>query len=465
MKVGLKLIVIASVLTLSIALAIPIAKAGDTLILEVSPFEGGTDLRFGNSYTTDPYITKEVTFDITCDTGEKYQLIQTISSPIVNEKNEPINPDYLVVYALNDYRNKYGTLYVEQEKQLSTAREIIYYSDSGNSDSFKLGYTLKLNPDIKPGSYRGELAFILEPIDSTRSPVNKVLNIFIDIIPGKLSVEIKTATGGKFINLKSGKPNLKEQDVLVSIKGGLNDRYTITQVAEAIDEENKPVDNLIQYIVRENRKGEATSVFTDIKLRQPQDIYKSSGEPDDFLITYSFGDLSKEKAGLYRVSLSFYLNGPDLSAPELIDTVTLEAENEKIFELTVVPEMGGTLNFRDIKPYEPPRINSVTVEIKSNIGKRYQVTQKVPTEFMLADGYKIPKKYFTLRMESSETKGTINCPDKTEVGIGDGEAMVLFVSDDGGSSDSFKIIYELATPPDLHAGDYSAQILFSLSEI
>jgi len=43
--------------------------------------------------------------------------------------------------------------------------------------------------------------------------------------------------------------------------------------------------------------------------------------------------------------------------------------------------------------------------------------------------------------------------------------MSLFISDEKGSPDKFKVIYELSIPPDLKAGDYSTRITYSITAI
>ena len=148
---------------------------------------------------------------------------------------------------------------------------------------------------------------------------------------------------------------------------------------------------------------------------------------------------------------------------ELIGELGLEVENERIFELVIIPpDQKTTIEFRNLKPKEPPQRNEVIIEIKTNLGKPYQVTQNVLSELTNKEGDIIPFKYFTITLESLDTKGNLEISGKQPVRKGD---TILFISDQQGSSDKFKIIYELSTDWKIKAGDYSTRISYSLLEI
>ncbi|MDP2754026.1 MAG: hypothetical protein Q8P40_06495, partial [Nitrospirota bacterium] len=71
---------------------------------------------------------------------------------------------------------------------------------------------------------------------------------------------------------------------------------------------------------------------------------------------------------------------------------------------------------------------------------------------------------FTCRIEAvGTTKGRLKLEQKLT--IEKQRDMSLFISDSEGSSDSFKVIYELTPPPDVQAGDYSTTLIYSLLEI
>jgi hypothetical protein len=254
--------------------------------------------------------------------------------------------------------------------------------------------------------------------------------------------------------------------VLINIPAGMGKQFRIVQSIseQLISAEGNRLDwQAVKFIGRGAQKGMLINEATALSNRQ-QIIYTSSvrGEADSFEIEYSLGDLSLQKEGCYRSNIKYFLDGPDAQM-RLLETISLEVEHPRLFELMVTPEnKQGILRFEALKPKEPPKTNEVTIEIKSNLGKRYQVSQNIYSDLMDKQGNVIPAKYFTAKTESLDTKGALRFLGREAIKKGD---AALFISDEKGSSDKFKIIYELTIPADVPAGDYSTRISYSLSEI
>ncbi|MDD5254795.1 MAG: hypothetical protein PHR11_01925, partial [Candidatus Omnitrophica bacterium] len=195
-------------------------------------------------------------------------------------------------------------------------------------------------------------------------------------------------------------------------------------------------------------------------------VYTSSlqGAADSFVLQYALGNLSQQKAGRFRTKIKYVLEGVGFSKTQLLETLNLEVENPQMFELIVSPEsQKGTIEFLNLRPTESePKRNEIAIEVRSNTGRRYQVTQNVYSDLVNKAGEPIRAKYFTLRTESIDTLGSLRFPGAQQVQKG---YTVLFVSDKKGSSDKFKVIYELAPSRDLKSGDYSTRITYSLSEL
>lgn len=433
--------------------------------LSVRPYEGGFNLDYGNLGPASGRINKEVTINITSDIAKQYRLVQMLLEPLSTMQGSTISGNNFFVYGIRG-SNQFGTLNVEQEVPVGLARQVLYTSNqTGVSDSFTLVYSLGVPADIEPGSYRGRISFTLEPIDSTQSPVTTVLNIFAEV-KVESAVEIKTSLGTKDIILRPGREDTSSCDVIVNIQGGFGKQFRILQAPDEqpVSLEGQLLDwEAVKFIGSDAQKGMVVSESTPLANRQ-QIIYTSSprGEADTFVISYILGDLSTQKAGIYRSKIKYILEGIGFGSARLIDILNLQIENPRVFDLTVSPEMGGSIRFRELKPNQPPKIQEVTFEVKSNIAQQYQVTQNAASLLTSKEGKVISKEYFTLRQESLDTKGTLKCPNKIEVKEGQ---MVLFISDPLGSPDKFKVIYELTVPRDIYSGDYYTNFTYSVSEI
>ncbi|MCK9603387.1 MAG: hypothetical protein M0R66_03425 [Candidatus Omnitrophica bacterium] len=435
--------------------------------LRVRPYEGGYDLRYHNIDFEMGRQNKEIVVDITSDINKQYRLIQVLQEPLTNEQGTRIPENSFTIYALHG-TNKYGTITTESDTPVFLGRSIIYTSNQqGLSDSFTLVYGLTLLDGQEPGSYRGRLQFTLEPIDSTQESRTVILNIFAEI-EAKSRIEITTASGSKVLRLQTATPEKRSQDIVVNILGGLGRQFKIMQSLNQplISSEGSELQpQYIKFMVRDATVGTGPTQPQPLSL-QDSLIYTSGirGQQDTFTVTYSLEDLAGQPAGNYSTYIKYFLEGADLQQTGLIDTLRLEVENPRIFDLEINPELGGRIEFKDLKPRQPPKAYEVLVEVKSNTSRRYQVSQKITSGLVNKQGYEIPSQYFTSRTEGvagikGATKQDQGQPVNKEKDI------TLFISDDEGSPASFKVIYELTPPPDVQAGDYSATLVYSLLEI
>lgn len=431
--------------------------------ISVSPYEGGTDLQFGKVKNYGQYVSKELTINITSDIGKQYQLIQTAIEPLSNDKGMSLSQDNFIVYGIRG-SNKYGTLSAEQESPVSRSRSLVYTSNpEGNSDSFNLVYVLKNPFSVSSGPYRGRIAFILEPINSTQEPVTAILNVLADL-DIESGIEIKTATGSNVISLSSSQRDTFSNSVLVEIKGGMGNKFKIFQLLpqpfESVEGRRLPWE-AVNFRISEAKYGSGPTQPIALSQRQ-ETIYSSgaTGEADRFVVTYNLVEPEKQKAGRYKANIKYYMESP--ISNELLGNFDLEAEISRVFDLIITPELGGAIEFRNLKPQEAPRQSEVIIAVNSNTGKQYQVSQQVTSGLVNIEGKNIPSENFTLRQESLSTKGTLQATDSTPVRMGE---TVLFLSDKEGSSDKFKVIYELIPSLDIMAGSYSTRITYSISEI
>lgn len=441
--------------------------AQETFSLSVNPYRGGFDLRFDKITPDMGRVNREVTVRITSNLAKQYRLTNTFLQPLTTLEGSRLPEGCFVVYGIRG-SNSFGTLNVEQEVPvMSGGRQILYTSNkSGNSDSFTLVYSILPSPNIVSGSYKGRLGFTLEPIDSTHDSVTVILEISAEF-EIESSIEIKTATGSKVISLQWDREDNRSCAVAFNIKGGFGKQFRILQLVneQPISSEGNLLGwEAVTFRGMDAQRGMAINEDTPLSNRQ-QIVYTSSaaGEADSFILEYKLGDLLQQKAGKYRANIKYMLEGIAFPQMKLIDTLSLEVENPRIFDIAIYPEnQKGTIEFLNLRPTDEPKKNEMVIEVKSNTAKQYQVTQNVYSELVNKAGEVIRAKYFTLCTQNLDTKGTLKLPAPEQVKKG---YTVLFVSDNKGSPDKFKITYELAVSRDIKAGDYSTKITYSLSEL
>lgn len=430
--------------------------------LSYSLTEGGFQLKLSPDN-----VYRGVRIQVNSDVSKRYEIVQKIVKPLEHREDRSLTiRDNFVVRGIVG-SNRYGSLRLNVTDTPVIVSDVVYVSDAaGDADSFSVLYGITRIEDIQPGVYSGRISFTLNAIGSSLPPVTRILEVEVSVSgDGKAGVRISTASGSRNIYL-STKKNAASSDVAVNIKGNFNRPFSIKQVIPSAIEslEGETLDfSALNFVVRGAAKGSAPSAVIPV-VPAPQEVYSfsSAGESDkNLVITYSLADISRQKAGKYRGRIDYILDVSGMQTK--IESLYLDIEVERIFELAITPQgQGFSIEFRDLKPLAPPKESSLLIEVRTNTGKPYQVSQDISMDLTNKAGDSIAGKYFTIRTEGAGNKGSLKIPAKQEVKKG---STVLYVSDSNGSADKFKVIYELTCPKEIKAGDYSTNAAFSLLEM
>ncbi len=430
--------------------------------------EGGSRLEFDrNNYS------RGITFTTSNDTANnRYEIRQRFESPLRNRDNPSvIITDNFVVRGLRG-SNRYGDLRLPSGDTAVKNDELIYVSNpAGTADAFTLVYGVINSQDIAPGYYTGRVTLILNPINSSALPVTKVIEVYVNIPNdgGSLSVTVAPAEGASSIILNPSDTNdlRGSGNAVVTINSSFSGPFRIMQLfpQPIQSQDGKIIDNRgLLFNVPDAQRGVAINQPTPVS-NSIQTIYSSrpDGSADKaFIIAYSLADPLNLVAGNYHSRIQYFLesSGKQIN----LGALDLEIRQERIFEISVAPQdQRYNIDFANLKPSDGPRLNEVLIEVRSNLGRPYQVTQNVLSELENGNGDKIPAENFSVQtLTENNTKGSLKVNSKIPVEKGN---LLLFVSDPDGSADKFKIIYELICPKDLKAGNYSSRITYTLTEI
>jgi hypothetical protein len=459
-----KIIIFGLILASSGIFCLPAQAAFD---LSYSFNEGGSRLEFDRIN-----FSRGITFTTLNDTGNRYEIRQRIESPLRNRDNPSVTIGNNFVVRGFRGSNKYGDLRIPTGDIAVRNDELIYVSSpAGAADSFILVYAIANSQELAPGYYIGRISLILNPINSSALPVTQVIEVYVNIPNdgGSLSVSVAPAEGASSIILNPSESNdlRGAANAVVTINSSFNGPFRIMQMLPGPiqSQDGKVIDNNnLLFSIPDAQKGVAIKQPTLVSSNI-QTIYSSrpDGSADKvFTIAYSLADSLSLVAGNYRSRIQYLLE----SAGKQINlgALDLEIRQERVFEISISPQdQRYSIDFANLKPSDGPRLNEVLIEVKSNLGRPYQVTQNVLSELASGEGEKIPSKYFSLQtLPVNNVKGSLKILNKIPVEKGN---ILLFVSDTDGSADKFKVIYELTCPADLRAGNYSSRITYTLTEI
>lgn len=440
--------------------------AADTFNFSYTLTEGGYQLAL------DPAnLFKGITLTVDSSIAVRYEVIQRIIQPLTNRDNPgQLIQGNFVVRGISG-SNRLGNLRFSTANMPVRSEDIIYSSDTaGSADSFSLVYGLENVENLQPGYYSGRISFTLNPVGSSQQQITKILEVYVSITDqgrAKPRVEISASSGSKSITLNSNQEKKQAAgDVLVKINSTPKKQFSIIQfMPEPVEsEEGNVIDNeTVNFVVKNTTKGTSIDKI-NVLSSAPQSIYTSGidgGTDNSFVITYLLGDLAKQKTGKYKSRIQYLWE--EAGAQVKIDSLELIIDNERIFDLIASPQdQKYVIEFRDLKPLGPPKMSEVILEVRTNIGKPYQINQEVSSELVNKEGQGISSKYFTFYTENIDSKGNLKFIEKQEVKKG---SIILFTSDNQGAPAKIKVVYELATPMEVRAGDYSANVTYSLLEM
>lgn len=468
------------------AIALPQDCCFAAFSLSVQPFGGGYDIRFGRLAANDAKEVKELTISVTTDIGKQYRVYQRIESPLRTADGTDVEPNQLKMFTLINSNSK-GTLERMEEYPVMLSDTLLYTSNSaGESDSFKVAYTLTPSASQADGSYYGRVTYILRAIDSAQDQVIETLNMYADL-SNEGSVQISTDTGSRRIRISSRDVErlsaAQYPQVKISVKGNMGARYRIYQElkdAQLKSDTGQEFDlSKVAFEAFDTKTNTMLNKGDLSYLRTKTLVYSSddTGTSTDVIITYGpTKDFTQQKASFYTGSIEYYLEIDRARAfiePGFIDAVDLEFEVEPIFGILTfavsedgqVQKEGSTLLRFGIVGFKAgTKESKVRLKVNSNLGRPYLVTQKLATPLENEQGDKIPDELLTFETKKAgETKGNVKFAEETK--FESEKDISIFVSNSAGESDEFDITYKLRVTPDTHGGDYSTQISYSLSEL
>ncbi|MCM8774392.1 MAG: hypothetical protein NC820_06640 [Candidatus Omnitrophica bacterium] len=428
--------------------------------ISVNLFEGGQSLRFSR---VDSSIVRsqEVRIRINSLEAAQYQVYQRVIEPFVNERGERLDMQALTSKTLLG-SNSQGALYHTEEMSLSYGDELLYTSDTqGNSDSFRIIYTVRGNKLNASGSFLGKILYTVRQI-AGREEKTYILNVYIDASE-EFNIEANTSSGRDIVKLNTKSKQEMEGYLRISFKGNLNKEVKLYQVLEDLpqNELRETIDKeVIKFSVSANDESKV-SYRSPTGLEKKQVLLYSSNQPEDNVYVRFFLDEEKiksQKAGSYKSKLIYIL---ERDGEERSFYLNLEVDVQPIFTLeTILPPEG--MYFTNLLPTSPPQVKEVEVIVKTNLGKPYMVIQTINNPLTNEEGKEIPCNYLTMRQEIIEgSPYKVQFSEFTSLPLGD---TPLIISNDKGEPIRFKVTYRLKPYSGMFAGNYSTRVNYSLAE-
>ena len=431
------------------------------LNLSVISVDGSTSLRLGR-VISGLDNKKQLRVRITATDGVQYQVFQRVVEPIVNEKGENMDLQALETATLPN-SNGAGTLYLQNIERLGMGEQLVYTSGQGGvSDEFQIAYSVR--PDLLnvTGNLSGKIAFTVRPIGAG-SPQQVLVNVFLESA-SDWKVAVRGGRTADRVRVKDTDTTPDKADfVKISFSGNVGQEVRIYQEADALPQ-NQMADELGSDVLKfgvDSKVSDSVRINGLTSFGRTRVLLYSGRNTEDEVTVYFLTDPQKValmNAGFYAGKIRYIIERDNVSTPLSVD---LECQVEPFFvmDLELPPE---GVRFANILPTNPPVDKEVTVTVRSNIHKAYQVAQSLTSLMVNNKGEEIKKEYLTFKVEIPEgQQGRTRYTDFSPIETGE---YPVFSSDAEGTPAVFKVTYRLKGYTQMPGGEFNAPIRYSLNQ-
>ena len=428
--------------------------------LTADPLQGGTTLRFGGIDTIGE-VNRDVRIRVNTNESQQYQIYARLIDPLTNEQGQTLGPTAIKLYGMPG-SNGSGSLYIQTPQNLSQAEDLLYTSSpNGDSDSFTVVYQTRNDWVTLGGNFNGRILFTVRGGGSQETAI---LNISLDKT-SELKVNFEGPNHSKTIELSQR--DLKSLDlptVEVSINGNPGGLIRIYQEVNSLPSDSTAAEVNPQLIKTQTISDDHDSpvINAPTNLTRGRNLLcESSKSTSACIVKFELDPeiFSEHPQGDYRSQIKFIAQGDSILEEESFD---LHVAIEPNIEMSVVLPPEG-MKFGDVVPGLEPKISEVTVNIKSNLGRPYMISQRVVSAMTNQSGDTVPPEYFTIKTDSLDGgpgKGAFDSFQSVKPGD-----STIFFSDNKGSSTQFKVFYRLKSSSNMKPGNYTTSITYSLGEI
>lgn len=127
----------------------------EPVFLVTSDSEEGGNIPLGPVGPGGGTSTKSATVSVRTNSGRPYRIIQRLEQKLLNDRGAGVAEEP-VLFTVTDGVNG-GRSEVRQPAPLTTERTVIFSSDSGEPDDFRILYTVSSGRMIPAGSYRARV--------------------------------------------------------------------------------------------------------------------------------------------------------------------------------------------------------------------------------------------------------------------------------------------------------------------
>lgn len=405
----------------------------------------------------------EVTIEISNTASVQYQLLQVLSSPLVNERGATLDASSVVIEM---QESPSGTVRFRGASPMPAGTTELFISDAnGQRETLQLLYGLVSAALPQAGTYVGAIAYTLQTVDGS--------SVKISTVPIRLTVQpivsLSVAPGSddrlRFPGLEPGQV-VPPQRLVVLIARNTAEPIQVTQsVEEPLVNERGDALPLSALSVSAASEGVAvpeTAVTPRMTMLASE---AASGASRRLELSYHVTVPPDQRAGVYRGLLRLALVGGSAAAGGAVGlALPIEMEVLQVLSLSVGQAAGESLalQFQRLERGEASDPQTLQFEIRANTGKPYGVFQELSHILVTDEGRQLGEGSFTCAGAGASGPGTSQLAAEQPVPLG---KSLIFQSDPSGSPTTFSVVYRVSIPKYAAAGVYRSSLVFIITPL
>jgi len=368
-----------------------------------------------------------------------------------------------------------GTSDFEIKDNLSSLPRTIFESDgTGTGEVLTLELEVTVPDDIFADNYEGEieLSFYLNEqlVDSQRIRLTFSVEPVIEITV----VEPETRTPITLIDFKDLVLPMETatSEIKLSVSTNLGKRFRIEQemndpfINDRNQERISYPEFLSYQVQKESSRGQLYTSDKELFQYEKQTLYVSSedGREDTLNIYYFLSNVPDLVYGVYSSVLQFKVvpyDAANLFEEQSLDVLVSFRVEKMLFVKTTPIDKEKWISMGAMGKEQKELNRAYHVEVTSNVGERYVVKQDFLQPVINQEGREFQKELVLLKADGGKN-GEVLVKGFTPVIY---EEMLLFESDEKGSSDSFDVFYKIKNASSAIGGRYSSTIRIFVEQI
>jgi len=436
--------------------ALPQAHA--TVSLSFSSLRGGSaEIDLGDVGPDRGVAHDEVTVQMTSAAAEQYRLTQVVSSPLINERGTMLDPSALVQEVSGGHS---GTVRFQGAVPLAPHPIDLFTSNAtGSSDTLTILYSVSVSVAQLPqaGTYQGALTYTLETVNGSSVDTRTVPMRLVVQPVALLDVDRGSPAQLRFGRMEPGASS-PPRGITVTVVSNLPGSDSVIQFVREpwvnARGELLPL-SAVQVTAASGGSPLLDGTLLPQMILVPDSQRLSAGRMD---LSYRMTIPAQQPAGVYRGTM-WIARGSGGGRQGLQLPVEVEVASVLALSIERADRSPVELTFRHLTPGMTSSPQTLTFQIQTNVGTRYEVFQELASLLTTPEGRQLPEGALVCTGSGAD-RGQLSALQPMAVVPG---RQLLYQSDAAGTPAEFSLSCSVRIPADAAAGFYQSRLLFTVT--